>query len=645
MRARWVATVAMAMLLTGGISATAPALPIDPLPPVDSDAPFPDLPPIDDEPPIRAADRIWSGWFVEPSGGQTDVPPSVAAFDDRLFAFAKGASDRRVYVQSAGLDGLDGSWVEVPGRVVWATPLGESEGGGIDRQSTMRTNVSVAAASAGGRLYVVARAAGDGRLYANAKLARGDRLAAWGAWHALPLGPTDVAPAAAGTSSLLFVFRTAPDHSVYAIRRGGPWSSWKYVDGPDTDLSPTAAAHQASGVVALFRVAMGSGAIYANILGTSGLWGPACAIDPEARTDAPAAAAWDASNLRLFYKGLDNRIYVQTLVNLRPYDRDCPSWSRPLEVRGGGIIDGAPAAAYLAAADRLALLVKGFGVHDVYVNVNAVLSLPLQAIRLADKAGGSCTTPVADVLADDVKQWAAYANRAFAPAFIRFSFDPDTDFETNLCDTRLNQASPDLAVATEVAARPAYKGKVVVFFRARSSGNGYSWWDPASTDPWERVNFVLMPGFRETTVCGHQNIAQLAHDLGHYLGLPHTFLGKSTPFINPGAKPDPSDDTPDPDAARAWLLGGMTMDGDGFADTPQDPGVALVSPCGPDPEDVFFLVSADRPPLRFQPPRTNLMSYYSDAAATFGKDPLVQTLTPQQIERVYRAIDERRLVP
>jgi hypothetical protein len=39
------------------------------------------------------------------------------------------------------------------------------------------------------------------------------------------------------------------------------------------------------------------------------------------------------------------------------------------------------------------------------------------------------------------------------------------------------------------------------------------------------------------------------------------------------------------------------------------------------------------------------MSYYSDDAGTFGKDPLIQTLTPQQIERVYRAIDERGLLP
>ena len=39
------------------------------------------------------------------------------------------------------------------------------------------------------------------------------------------------------------------------------------------------------------------------------------------------------------------------------------------------------------------------------------------------------------------------------------------------------------------------------------------------------------------------------------------------------------------------------------------------------------------------------MSYYSDDGATFAKSPLIQTLSPQQIERVYRAIDERRLLP
>ena len=77
------------------------------------------------------------------------------------------------------------------------------------------------------------------------------------------------------------------------------------------------------------------------------------------------------------------------------------------------------------------------------------------------------------------------------------------------------------AVAREVA---KYRSGAVVFFRWGSdalspTSGGFSAGDS---------DFVMMPGFRNTRVCGNQIIILLAHELGHYFGLQTTPSSRSS---------------------------------------------------------------------------------------------------------------------
>ena len=71
-------------------------------------------------------------------------------------------------------------------------------------------------------------------------------------------------------------------------------------------------------------------------------------------------------------------------------------------------------------------------------------------------------------------------------------------------------------LGNQIAAK--YPGRIVIFFRygkgSGSNGSGFSWWD---------YDFVVMPSTDIIEHCGGMNPYFLAHEMGHYLGLPHTF--------------------------------------------------------------------------------------------------------------------------
>jgi hypothetical protein len=165
----------------------------------------------------------------------------------------------------------------------------------------------------------------------------------------------------------------------------------------------------------------------------------------------------------------------------------------------------------------------------------------IQTIRSPKLGSPNYIVPVRAVLARDndgarpaiitigqVQQWLERANQVFAAAGIRFEYDGQF---IELRDTEVNSLTgvenPFWTAArdrlNQIAAR---EHAVLLVFRfgpaapdGAPNGAGFGWWD---------YDFVVMPGF-DTRVCiaqlgpGVQNLGLLAHELGHYFGLPHTF--------------------------------------------------------------------------------------------------------------------------
>jgi hypothetical protein len=209
------------------------------------------------------------------------------------------------------------------------------------------------------------------------------------------------------------------------------------------------------------------------------------------------------------------------------------------------------------------------------------------------------------------------ANEIYAKASVRILYDPESDFG-KLNSTLLNDMSGDTDAnwkrEVDFGNRTAadYAGKLVVFF-IHGAGQGPTGGGFSSSN----YNFVEMPGFNDTTVCGYQNIGILAHEVGHYFGLSHPFamtfqsLKAAETYLSAHGN--------DPQA----------FDGDGLSDTPPDPFIAIPQyQCNPQES---ITLSGRVFPL----PRYNIMSYYS----TTGIDRT--DLTPQQIAIMHWVLSAR----
>lgn len=241
-------------------------------------------------------------------------------------------------------------------------------------------------------------------------------------------------------------------------------------------------------------------------------------------------------------------------------------------------------------------------------------TLHIQAVRVTDSNPG---VRAAAITPEQVAEWVAKANEVYSAARIRFEFDPTpkTGDWSSLNATEVNDLEADLpgdptwehgkAIANDLASR--FPRKVLVLFRhgpgEKPTGGGFS-----STT----YDFVAMPGFDVTTICGaSQNACLFAHEVGHYFGLQHTFRQFKTV-----------------DAAAAALMraGGNRnfFDGDRLAETPPEPYIEALQ-CG---TDTSVVLGSKRFPLL----RDNLMSYYASDT---------KRLTPQQIS-IVRAWVARR---
>lgn len=228
------------------------------------------------------------------------------------------------------------------------------------------------------------------------------------------------------------------------------------------------------------------------------------------------------------------------------------------------------------------------------------LSVRVQAILVSDDDGAR----QARCNPEHMTQWIKFANNAFRSANIRFVFRPKVDW-VELRNTTINnmtgagdgnwREARDLA--NQIAAE--YPDRLVVFIRHgpgdRPSGSGFSW----------RVyDFVVVGGFEDMNHCGHPHLDVLAHEIGHYLGLMHTFGGDPVPDVASAEERMAENG----DAVRVF-------DGDGLADTPPDPGISST--------ECDDTASVKLQGIEYRLPRTNLMSYYDER----------ESLSPLQIDR------------
>jgi hypothetical protein len=136
------------------------------------------------------------------------------------------------------------------------------------------------------------------------------------------------------------------------------------------------------------------------------------------------------------------------------------------------------------------------------------------------------------------------------------------------------------------------------------AGGGFSWVD---------YDFVVMPGFEVTTICGRQNRGVFAHEVGHYLGLAHTFAREFATVAE----------------ADQWLTDHngelSSFDGDGLSDTAPDPFIRAI-PC-----DRASSVVLRGKRINFD--RKNIMGYWYNTS---------KTLSRQEVE-IVRWFVQRRL--
>ena len=273
-------------------------------------------------------------------------------------------------------------------------------------------------------------------------------------------------------------------------------------------------------------------------------------------------------------------------------------------------------------------------------NVLPYYTIHVYAIKVADADGGR----PADINPQQVQKWLAKVNELFGSTRINFELDPIPDGSNwlNLLNTSINNVfnNPDSDEAREARRYAAqFPDKLVVFFRhgfeVDESGVRHDDWHTGNGFSRRNYNFVAMPGFERTSARDHlnpdgswhwsQNIGLLAHEIGHYLGLDHTFPGDS-------------DNETDSEAKAAVYIashGGTAnaLDGDGLSDTPPEAGTSFYTDRKPVPWDPCIghesYVIND---ITFTPDRHNVMSYFPCPPSHF---------TPMQIDKIRQALLSR----
>jgi len=299
--------------------------------------------------PIFPPTKGWSGFSAIPGGGTTDVSPSAVVYNNQLYLFAKGISDRHIYAYR-----FDGS--------SWSGFFGTSTGSANDvgddgviyspDASVWNNKISLFTVNTSGTwLWTIMEKDFDG--------------SAWVGARPVEIGNStystfNATAATAFLGKLYLFFTDSLHHEVYFSTNSG--FGWSDLDGipSTTNLGPAATVF--NNTLYLFIINDSDQQIYVSQLtirtdGNAWSYSP---IPNGGTTDAAPAVTVFNNKLYLFAKGIgDKHIYVYTF--------DGSSWSGFTAIPGGGTTDVSPVVTVYN--NKLYLFAKGIDDKQIYVNV------------------------------------------------------------------------------------------------------------------------------------------------------------------------------------------------------------------------------------------------------------------------------------